>query len=148
MGGMNRPERYTMPITVQPEDIDQQGHVNNVVFLRYVQDIATAHWRARALPEDQAALVWVVVRHEIDYKRPAFLGDELLAETWVGPATRRTFERNTRITHAADGRVLIEARTLWCPLDAATLRPTAPSGAVHERFALPDDPETSRDHRA
>jgi acyl-CoA thioester hydrolase len=134
---MPTPERFTLTITVRPEDIDEQGHVNNVVFLRYVQDVATAHWRARALPADQAALVWVVVRHEIDYKRPAFLGESLVAETWVGPASRRTFERNTRITHAADGRVLVEARTLWCPLDAATLRPTEPSVAVRERFAVP-----------
>ena len=134
---MGTPERFTLAITVQPGDIDEQGHVNNVVFLRYVQDVATAHWRARALPVDQAALVWVVVRHEIDYKRPAFLGDELVAETWVGPASRRTFERNTRITHAADGRLLVEARTLWCPLDATTLRPTEPSADVRERFAVP-----------
>ena len=134
---MSTPERFQLPITVQPEDIDEQGRVNNVVFLRYVQDAATAHWRARALPEDQTALVWVVVRHEIEYKRPAFLGDPLVAETWVGPASRRTFERNTRITHAADGRLLVEARTLWCPLDAATLRPTEPSPGVRERFAVP-----------
>jgi acyl-CoA thioester hydrolase len=134
---MNTPEHFTLPITVQPGDIDEQGHVNNVVFLRYVQDVATAHWRARAHADDQAALVWVVVRHEIDYKRQAFLGDPLVAETWVGPATRRTFERNTRITHAADGRVVVEARTLWCPLDAVTLRPTEPSAGVRERFAVP-----------
>ncbi len=134
---MSAPECFTLAITVRPEDIDEQGHVNNVVFLRYVQDVATAHWRARALPADQAALVWVVVRHEIDYKHQAFLGDELVAETWVGPASRRTFERNTRITRAADGRLLVEARTLWCPLDATTLRPTEPSAGVRERFAVP-----------
>ncbi len=130
------PEHFTLPITVRPGDIDEQGHVNNVVFLRYVQDVATAHWRARAPQADQAALVWVVVRHEIDYKRQAFVGDELLAETWVGPASRRTFERNTRITRADDGRELVRARTLWCPLDAHTLRPTEPSDAVRERFAV------------
>ena len=134
---MSAPEHFTLRITVQPEDIDAQGHVNNVAFLRYVQDVATAHWRARAQPAEQAALVWVGVRHEIDYKRPAFLGDALVAETWVGPASRRTFERNTRITHAADGRVLVEARTLWCPLDAGSLRPTEPGPGVRERFAVP-----------
>ena len=137
------PDKYPVfvDIPVAWGDMDAFGHVNNVVFLRYVQDVATAHWRSKAPEEDQAALVWVVVRHEIDYKRPAFLGDELVAETWVGPASRRTFERNTRITHAADGRVLVEARTLWCPLDAVTLRPTEPSAAVRERFAIPGPPE-------
>ena len=134
---MNAPERYRLPITVQPADIDEQGHVNNVVFLRYVQDVATAHWRSAAPAADQAALVWVVVRHEIDYKRPARLGDELVAETWVGPASRRTFERNTEIRGALDGELRVRARTLWCPLDAVTLRPTEPSAAVRERFAVP-----------
>ncbi len=134
---MSTPERFRLEIVVQPEDIDEQGHVNNVVFLRYVQDVATAHWKTRARPEDQAALVWVVVRHEIEYKRQAFLGDTLVAETWVGPASRRTFERNTRITQAADGKLCVEARTLWCPLDATTLRPTEPSAEVRERFAVP-----------
>ncbi len=131
------PERFRLEITVRPEDIDELGHVNNVVFLRWVQDVAVAHWRARALPEDQAAIVWVVIRHEIDYRRPAFLGDALVAETWVGPASRSAFERNTRIAHAGDGRVLVEARTLWCPLDAATLRPTEPGAGVRARFAIP-----------
>jgi acyl-CoA thioester hydrolase len=134
---MDAPERYRLTITVQPEDIDEQGHVNNVVFLRYVQDVATAHWRDAAPPADQAALVWVVVRHEIDYKRQAVLGDQLVAETWVGPATRSTFERNTEIRGAADGALRVKARTLWCPLDARTLRPTEPSAAVRERFAIP-----------
>jgi acyl-CoA thioester hydrolase len=134
---MATPERYRLAITVQPGDIDEQRHVNNVVFLRYVQDVATAHWRSAAPAADQAALVWVVVRHEIDYKRPAVLGEQLVAETWVGPASRRTFERNTEIRAAGDGEIKVRARTLWCPLDATTLRPTEPSAAVRERFAIP-----------
>ncbi len=141
MRGMSEPERWALPITVAPEDIDEQGHVNNVVFLRYVQEAATAHWRARATPEDQAALVWVVVRHEIDYKRPAFLGDELVAETWVGPATRSLFERRVEILRVRDRRVLVAARTLWCPLDARTMRPTVPGDGVRERFAIPGELE-------
>ena len=134
---MSEPERFRLPITVQPGDIDEQGHVNNVVFLRYVQDVATAHWRSAAPAEDQAALVWVVVRHEIDYKRPAHRGDRLLAETWVGPASRRTFERHVEIRGEDDGQVRVRARTLWCPLDSTTLRPTEPSATVRERFAIP-----------
>jgi len=136
---MDEPERFPLEIVVAPGDIDEQGHVNNVVYVRWVQEAATAHWRARATPEDQAALVWVVVRHEIDYKRQAFLGDRLVATTWVGPASRRTFERNTRITHAGDGRVLVEARTLWCPLDATSLRPVDPGPGVRGRFAVPGE---------
>jgi acyl-CoA thioester hydrolase len=131
------PEVFVLPITVQPGDIDELGHVNNVVFLRYVQDAAVAHWRARASAEDQAAIVWVAIRHEIDYRRPAFAGETLRAETWVGPASRRAFERRTRIVGEADGALRVEARTLWCPLDAKTLRPTEPSAELRARFSVP-----------
>src|SRR5438105_2966053 len=68
---------FELPISVQPEDIDTMGHVNNIVYLRWVQDAATAHWMAAATEEQKAEYAWVVVRHEIDYLRPAVLGDEL-----------------------------------------------------------------------
>ena len=81
-------ERFEMRITIDPGDIDQMGHVNNVVYLRWVQDVAVAHWLAAAPTVDLDKLLWVVIRHEIDYKQPAFLGDEIIARTWVGTATR------------------------------------------------------------
>jgi len=130
------PERFELPIRVQPDDIDVLGHVNNVVYLRWVQDIAVAHWQAAATPEQQETLIWVVVRHEIDYKHPAMAGDEVLARTWVGVASRRTFERHTEISRA-DGRLLARARTLWCPLDPATYRPATVSADVRARFSVP-----------
>jgi acyl-CoA thioester hydrolase len=129
------PERFEVRIPVGPGDIDELGHVNNVVYLRWVQDAAVAHWRAAATPTDQAALVWVVTRHEIDYRRPALAGDAIIARTWIGGATRRSFERHTELLRAADGKLLARARTLWCPLDAVTLRPTDVSDTVRERFA-------------
>lgn len=128
-------ERYELPIEVRPEDIDELGHVNNVVYLRWVQEAAMAHWRARATAEDQAALFWVVRRHEIDYVRPAFLDTEVLARTWVGTATRRKFERHTELVRATDGKRLVRARTVWVPVDSDTLRPTNVSDSVRERFS-------------
>lgn len=133
---MERPP-FELPIEIRPEDIDLLGHVNNVVYVRWVQEAAVAHWQAEAAPEDQAALLWVVVRHEIDYKRPAFLGDGVLARTWVGPAAPRAFERHTELLRARDGALLARARTLWCPVDAKQLRPTEVSDRVRERFSIP-----------
>ena len=72
-------EVFELAVAVKPEDIDELGHVNNVSYLRWVQDVAVAHWRSAAPAEDQAKLAWVVVRHEIDYKQAAFLGDEIVA---------------------------------------------------------------------
>jgi acyl-CoA thioester hydrolase len=128
-------ERFKLPIVIQPADIDELGHVNNVVFLRWVQDAAVAHWRAAASPADQAQLLWVVVRHEIDYKRPAFMGDEIVAHTWVGTATRRAFDRHTELRRVSDDRVLARARTVWCPIDPETGKPTDVSAAVRARFS-------------
>ena len=60
---------FAQTVVAQPADIDELGHVSNIVYVRWIQDIATAHWRAVARPEDIAAFVWVVTRHEIDYAR-------------------------------------------------------------------------------
>jgi acyl-CoA thioester hydrolase len=109
--------------------------VNNTVYLRWVQDVATAHWRAIASPEAQAAIGWVVLRHEIDYKTPATLDDEIVLRTWVGKATRLTFERFTEIRRKSDRQLFSQARTLWCPIDVKTGRPTRVSAEVRARFS-------------
>lgn len=132
----SEPERFELRIQVQPVDIDELGHVNNVVYLRWVQDVATAHWRAAAPPSDQAKIGWVVVRHEIDYKAAAGPEDEIIARTWVGPASRLTFERNTELLRAADRQLLARARTLWCPIDRKTGRPTEVSPEVRAGFSV------------
>jgi acyl-CoA thioester hydrolase len=124
-----------MTVPALPSDIDQQNHVNNTVYLRWVQDVATAHWQALASAEAQEAIGWVVLRHEIDYKTPATLDDEIVLRTWVGKATRLTFERFTEIRRKSDRQILSQARTLWCPIDLKTGRPTRVSAEVRARFS-------------
>jgi acyl-CoA thioester hydrolase len=80
---------------------------------------------------------WIVLRHEIDYRQAAHLGDSIVARTWVGTATRLRFERHTEILRAQDGRVLARARTLWCPIDAGTRKPTMVTAEVRSRFSIP-----------
>jgi acyl-CoA thioester hydrolase len=129
------PEAFEISIPVEAADIDELGHVNNVVYLRWVQDVAIAHWTARAPAADRGSVYWVVVRHEIDYKLAAQLGDEIVARTWVGTATRVRFERHTELLRANDRRLLAQARTLWCAMDARTRRPTGVSEAVRTLFS-------------
>lgn len=129
-------ERFEIVVPVDAVDIDQLGHVNNVVYLRWVQDVAIAHWRAQATPEQQHEILWVVVRHEIDYKRPALLGDEVIACTWVGEAGVRDFERLTDILRARDRKLLAHARTLWCPISARSGRAITVTPDVRERFSV------------
>ena len=126
---------FELRVPVLPADIDELGHVNNAVYLRWVQDVATAHWKAFASAEAQAAIAWVVVRHEIDYKAPALPGDEILLRTWVGGATRITFERHTQIVHASRRQLLAQARTLWCPISAQSGKPQRVSAEVRAQFS-------------
>jgi acyl-CoA thioester hydrolase len=137
MKEMSQPaEVYEMKIEVEPTDIDQLGHVNNVTYVRWVQDVAQAHWMAPATTEYQERLLWIVLRHEIDYKQSARLGDNIQVRTWVGTATRATFERFTELRRAADGVLLANARTLWCPIDAQTRRPAGVSATLLEMFPV------------
>ena len=125
-----------MTVPVLPSDIDEQNHVNNTVYLRWVQDVATAHWQALASAEAQEAIGWVVLRHEIDYKTPATLDDEIVLRTWVGKATRLTFERFTEIWRKSDRQLLSQARTLWCPIDMPNGRPMRVSAEVRAQFSI------------
>jgi acyl-CoA thioester hydrolase len=127
---------FETSVAVMPEDIDEQKHVNNTVYLRWVQEVATAHWQAIASSEAQGEIAWVVLRHEIDYKAPAFLDDEIVLRTWVGKATRLTFERFTEILRRSDGQLLSKARTLWCPINAQTGRPVRVPLEVREKFSI------------
>jgi acyl-CoA thioester hydrolase len=79
---------------------------------------------------------WIVLRHEIDYLAPAFLGDGIVARTWIGSASRVRFERFTELLRAGDRTLLAKARTVWCPIDAQRHRPVAVSAEVRTRFSV------------
>lgn len=127
---------FEMTVPVLPNDIDEQNRVNNTVYLRWVQEVATTHWRAIASADAQETIGWVVLRHEIDYKLPATLGDEVVLRTWVGKATRLTFERFTEIRRQSDRLLLSQARTLWCPVNTQTGRPVRVSADVRAQFSI------------
>jgi acyl-CoA thioester hydrolase len=126
---------YEMSIAVQPADIDRQNHVNNTVYVRWIQEIATAHWNATAPVPARDEIGWVVLRHEIDYKSPLCLGDQIVLRTWVGKATRVTFERFVEILRETDGKLMATARTLWVPINPETAKPIRVPPEVRERFS-------------
>ena len=134
-------EVYELSLILTEADIDELDHVNNTVYLRWVQEAAVAHWRHAATDRQQAEIVWVVLRHEIDYKRPARLGDDVVARTWVGTATTHAFDRHTEIVRGDDNRVLARARTVWCPIDMGTGRPMKVEEDVRRRFSVSESPD-------
>lgn len=114
--------RYTTTITATPDDLDILGHVNNAVWVQWIQNVAVAHWEAIASPEQQAGYIWVITRHEIDYRGNITAGDTVTVETWVAdPPRGARFDRHMRFT-GADGRVRVEAKTSWALLDRASGR--------------------------
>jgi len=113
---------YRTTITAAPEDIDVLGHVNNAVWVRWIQDVAVAHWSAIAPAEHRDAYIWVVTRHEIDYRGNVSDGETVTAETWVQePPRGARFDRHMRFT-GADGKIRVEAKTTWALIERASGR--------------------------
>ena len=114
--------RFRLAITASPDDIDELGHVNNAVWVRWIQEVATRHWQSLAPAAMQAAMSWVVTRHEIDYRGNLVAGETVTAETWVAEAPRGArFDRHVRFL-GVDGQVKVEAVTSWALLDRASGR--------------------------
>lgn len=129
-------DKFKKKFRVTADDIDVNGHVNNLVYLRWVQDVAVSHWNAAATPKQIEDILWIIRRHEIDYKRPAHEGDEITAATWVGGASELIFERHTEILNAVDGKLLAKAITLWVPVNSKTGKPVRVDNDVRSRFSV------------
>jgi acyl-CoA thioester hydrolase len=125
--------RHERTREVAPEDADELGHVNNVVYVQWIQDIAAEHWRETADPELVETVVWALLRHEIDYERAAYPGDILTIRTWVGTATPVKYERHVEIVDQ-EGRTLVTSRTLWAPIDRSTGRLRRLDISAHDPF--------------
>lgn len=130
---MNRPT-FELTLTVDDNHIDELGHVNNAVWVHWIQQVAVAHWESMSDPAHKDAYFWVVVRHEIDYLRAAHAGDRVTARTWLADApTGARFDRFVEFT-GADGRTCVRAKTQWAIIDRASGRPIRVPPAVVAPF--------------
>ena len=112
---------FSPPITVEPADIDFMGHVNNARYLNWVQEAVLAHWRGIAPAEDVASKAWVALKHEITYRKPAFLEDDVIAQTVLERFNGARAFYSTLIKRGED--VLAEVQSSWCCINVETLRP-------------------------
>ena len=117
---MTPPETsFALAITAQPDDIDELGHVNNAVWVRWIQDMATAHWNAIAPQEAIDRYIWVVTRHEIDYRGNVGAGETVTGRTWISdPPTGARVWRNVSFT-GPDDKIKVVAKTNWAIIDQA-----------------------------
>jgi acyl-CoA thioester hydrolase len=128
---------------VVERDLDALAHVNNVVWLRFVMELAHAHSEAvgLGLPRlRELGGVWVVQRHELDYHRPAELGDEILEETWVSRIAGARSVRHARLKSVREGSLHLEAVTKWAFVHPVSGRPRRLPLEVIDRFVPLADP--------
>ncbi|CAN5168071.1 acyl-CoA thioesterase [soil metagenome] len=128
------PELFEQTILVQESDLDELRHVNNVRYVQWMEDIAKSHWEQRAPAEVKAKYIWMVIRHEIDYKSQAFLDDEILLQTHVGEHTLVTSQRHVIIRNKTTQKIIIQAKSTWCLLNAKTHKPAKISEEIFEDF--------------
>jgi acyl-CoA thioester hydrolase len=125
---------FSLTITAQPEDIDELGHVNNAVWVRWIQDLATAHWNAVAPQDAIDRYIWVVSRHEIDYRGNVGTGAEVTGRTWIAdPPKGARFWRNSDFTDAG-GKIIVAAKTNWAIIDRPTGRAVRVPSNLAELF--------------
>ena len=120
----NLQNTFELSVTVKPDDIDQANHVNNVVYLRWVQDVSEGHWLAVATTQLLENYYWVAIRHEIDYKSQGFLGDQLLLRTYLKSYGGVRSMRAVQIIRKIDNKLLVESLTTWILMSTATNKPT------------------------
>ena len=139
MSAKASPKSFAIPIKILPDDIDFMGHVNNSRYLNWVQDVVLQHWQKLAPAEEAASKAWVAIKHEITYRRPAFLDDDVIAETVLERIKGARSFYNTVIRRGEE--VLAEVQSAWCCIDSKTHRPARIDQDVAERcFGIPRKP--------
>jgi len=124
--------KFSHSFRVSVQDIDEQGHVNNVAYVKWIQDVAVAHWFSATTEAEREKYTWLVLRHEINYKKQAFENEEVTATTWVGEPTRISWERFTEIRRGES--LLVKARSVWCLIDKMSRRPAKISLEMRRLF--------------
>lgn len=138
VGGMQKTAVYRHEFTAPADAVDENGHINNVAYVRWMQDAAIAHADASGCTrETQAAgATWVARSHYVEYLSPAFAGDRVTILTWVVNWRRVRSLRKFRFRRASDGVVLATGQTDWVFVDAATGRPRTIAPRVRDAFIL------------
>lgn len=123
---------FTYKHTVVKEEIDDLNHVNNVIYLQWINDISILHWTHLSNEEINKKFIWVAIRHEIDYLKPAFLNEEITLKTWISSLKGVKSIRNVEIYR--DETLLAKSKTTWCLLDAKTQRITRITKEIEDLF--------------
>lgn len=134
---INTKRIYSRSFTIPQNAIDENGHVNNVAYVQWMQDIAVEHYSLIGGIEAQGnAATWVVREHRIEYLLPAYVGEEIEIKTWVENIRRVRSLRKYEFVRKSDSRVLVKGETDWVFVDTKTGRPLPIPEKVSQVFNL------------
>ena len=125
-------KQFQISIIVSEDVLDEANHVNNVEYLRWVQEVSQQHWRSKVSEETTQKYAWVALDHHIQYKRPAFLNEELILKTFITANTAATCTRRVEIYR--DDKLITKATTNWCLIDNNTQKPSRIPAEILARF--------------
>jgi len=136
LGAQSYDTAFSRMIDPQTADFDELGHVNNAVYLRWAQEAAVAHWSQIASGDMKVKWLWVVLRHEIDYRDPILPGDGVIARTWLGAADGPRFDRFVDIRKPDASRAAASVKSTWVLIDAQSRRPKRVGADILEAFGV------------
>ena len=122
-------------IIVSKNDLDELNHVNNVIYIHWVQEIAKNHWKSLVSSEIIKNYYWVLLEHQIKYLHPAFLGDKIILKTYIEKTEVVKSNRIVEIYNTDTNKLLVTSKTIWCLINAKTKKPNRITDEIREAFS-------------
>jgi acyl-CoA thioester hydrolase len=127
-------QTFEKHIVVSQDDLDNLNHVNNVRYVQWVQDVAEQHWTSKTTDDIRKNFFWILLKHHIDYKNPAILGDVLKLMTYVKKSEGVTSIRMVEIYDKNTDKLLVRSETTWCFMNSKTKRPSRITQEISDLF--------------
>lgn len=128
-------QSFESQITVSQDDLDNLNHVNNVRYVQWVQDVAEKHWNENATPQMLSDYFWILLKHNIEYKNPAVLGDEIQLKTYIKESGGVTCVRMVEIFNKNSNKLLAVSETKWCLVSQKNMRPSRITDEIRLLFS-------------
>ncbi len=121
-------------IKVTENDLDELNHVNNVRYVQWVQNVAKQHWTQHAPPSILENYFWVMTKHCIEYKNPAYLNDKIKLTTYIKNYKGAISTRIVEITNYENNMLIAKSETKWCLINTKSKRPARITADITEVF--------------
>ncbi len=128
-------QTFETHIVVSQNDLDNLNHVNNVRYVQWVQDIAEQHWMSKTSEDIREKYFWILLKHHINYKNPAILGDVLKVVTYVKKSEGIRSIRIVEIYNKTTGKLLVSSETTWCFMNSQTNKPARITQEIFDLFS-------------